>query len=89
MSEVLENVCTNFDDYVQATYKSNGQPLIFRIMTRQGTMNPLMSQVDITQDADLNKSLKYYVRKLLKSLMNFLIIFVLTINFILINSARR
>lgn len=63
MSEVLESVCANFDDYVQATYKSNGQPLIFRIMTRQGTMNPLMSQVDITPDADLNKSLKYYVSK--------------------------
>lgn len=63
MSEVLDGVCANFDDYVQATYKSNGQPLIFRIMTRQGTMNPLMSQVDITPDADLNKSLKYYVSK--------------------------
>jgi hypothetical protein len=32
-------------------------------MTHQGNMNPLMSQVDIVPDEDLNTRLKFYVSK--------------------------
>ncbi|XP_059481154.1 protein seele [Neocloeon triangulifer] len=60
MSEVLDNVCKKFEDYVQGAYKSNKQPTIFRIITEKGTMNPIMNEVDIVPDPDLNKGLKYY-----------------------------
>lgn len=48
-------------DYVRATYKSNGELTILNLISPSGAMNPEMSKVDIIQDDDLNKSLKYYV----------------------------
>lgn len=61
ISEVLDNICDKMEDYVRATYKSNGDLTIMKLMTESGHMNPEMSNVDIIQDDDLNKSLKYYV----------------------------
>ena len=57
----MDNVCKGFEDYAQAKHKSNGVPTIIRLMTHEGNMNPLMSQVDIVPDEDLNTRLKFYV----------------------------
>lgn len=48
-------------DYVRATKKSNNQLTIFNLISPLGGMNPRMSDVDIIQDGDLNKSLEHYV----------------------------
>jgi hypothetical protein len=61
MAEVMENVCEAMGDYVQATYKSTGKPLVLRLVTQDGKMNPEIGIVDITPDGELNKSLEYYV----------------------------
>ncbi|XP_076237029.1 canopy family protein seele [Calliopsis andreniformis] len=60
ISDVLDTICEKMSDYVRATYKSNGQLTILNLMGPSGSMNPEMSKVDIIQDGDLNKSLKYY-----------------------------
>ena len=61
LMHVVETVCKGFEDYAQAKYKSSGEPTIIRIMTHEGNMNPLMSQVDMVPDEDLNTRLKFYV----------------------------
>lgn len=60
LTEVMETVCNNMDDYVRATYKSSGELTLLKLVTESGQMNPDMSRVDIIQDSDLNKSLKFY-----------------------------
>ncbi|OAD58700.1 Protein canopy like protein 2 [Eufriesea mexicana] len=60
ISDILDNICEKMSDYVRATYKSNGKLTILNLMGPSGGMNPEMSEVDIIQDGDLNKSLKYY-----------------------------
>ncbi|KAK1135989.1 hypothetical protein K0M31_000558 [Melipona bicolor] len=60
ISDILDNICEKMSDYVRATYKSNGQLTILNLLSPSGGMNPEMSKVDIIQDNDLNKSLKYY-----------------------------
>ncbi|XP_067003665.1 protein seele [Anabrus simplex] len=60
LTEVMDTVCNKMDDYVRATYKSSGELTILKLITEAGTMNPDMSRVDIIQDSDLNKSLKFY-----------------------------
>ncbi|XP_063988675.1 protein seele [Diachasmimorpha longicaudata] len=64
ISEILDNICDKLDDYVRATYKSNGRLTVLRLMTPEGQMNPEISNVDIIQDGDLNKSLKYYCQEI-------------------------
>ncbi|XP_043261896.1 protein seele isoform X2 [Colletes gigas] len=59
ISDVLDSICDKMSDYVRATYKSNGQLTILNLMGPSGGMNPEMSKVDIIQDGDMNKSLKY------------------------------
>jgi hypothetical protein len=49
------------DDYVRATYKTSGELTLLRLIGADGQMNPDLSHVDIVQDSDLNKSLKFYV----------------------------
>lgn len=61
LSDMLDSICDKMDDYVRATWKSNGQLTLLRLMDKNGNMNPDMSRVDIIQDGDLNKSLKFYV----------------------------
>ena len=60
LSELLDSICKKMEDYVRATYKSNGKLTLLKLMTDNG-MNPLMKEVDIIQDGDLNKSLEYFV----------------------------
>lgn len=61
ISETIDEICEKMSDYVRATYKTNGQLTILNLMSSSGVMNPEMSKVDLIQDNDLNKSLKYYV----------------------------
>lgn len=49
------------DDYVRATYKTSGELTLLPIIGKNGQMNPDLGLVDIIQDSDLNKSLKFYV----------------------------
>jgi len=58
---LLDNICNKLTDYVRATRKSDNQLTIFNLMSPSGGMNPMMSEVDIIQDGDLNKSLEYHV----------------------------
>lgn len=60
LSDYVDEVCNRMDDYVRATWKENGSLMILSLLTEAG-MNPLMSEVDVIQDDDLNKSLKFYV----------------------------
>lgn len=60
LSEYVEEICEKMDDYVRATWKTNGSLTILNLITEAG-LNPLMSEVDVIQDDDLNKSLKFYV----------------------------
>ena len=57
---MLESICKTMDDYVRATYKSNGKLTLIKLIV-DGGMNPLMNEVDVVQDGDLNKSLEYFV----------------------------
>ncbi|XP_076619407.1 canopy family protein seele isoform X2 [Colletes latitarsis] len=66
ISDVLDSICDKMSDYVRATYKSNGQLTILNLMGPSGSMNPEMSKVDIIQDGDMNKSLKYYCEGLVE-----------------------
>ncbi|XP_017891362.1 protein seele isoform X2 [Ceratina calcarata] len=67
MSDVLDNICEKMSDYVRATYKSNGQLTILNLIDPVGGgMNPEMSKVDVVQDGDLNKSLKYYCEEIVE-----------------------
>ena len=61
LMHVVETVCKGFEEYAQAKYKSSGEPTIIRLMTHEGNMSPLMSQVDMVPDEDLNTKLKFYV----------------------------
>lgn len=65
LSELIEKVCDKMDDYVRATGKEDGKLFLLKLMTEDGKMNPKMSEADIIQDDDLNKSVKYNVRILL------------------------
>lgn len=71
-SEILENVCVKLDDYVRARYKSNKKLTILNLISPSGGMNPDMGKVNIVQDSDLNKSLRFTVsitqNKIFKSL---------------------
>jgi len=60
LTEVFETVCSKMDDYVRATYKTSGELTLLPIIGRDGQMNPDLNHVDIVQDSDLNKSLKFY-----------------------------
>ncbi|XP_050530212.1 protein seele-like, partial [Daktulosphaira vitifoliae] len=59
LSEVMDSVCKQMSDYVRAIFKENGTLIVMPLLVN-GKMNPLMSDVDIVQDSDLNKSLEYY-----------------------------
>ncbi|CAL1673054.1 unnamed protein product [Lasius platythorax] len=60
ISDVLDNICEKMTDYVRATKRSNNKLTILNLMSSSGGMNPLMNEVDIIQDGDLNKSLQHY-----------------------------
>ncbi|XP_022900523.1 protein seele [Onthophagus taurus] len=66
LSETIEDICEKMEDYVRATYKSNGKLTLLKMVLSDGSMNPDMSIVDFIQDDDLNKSLKYYCEEILE-----------------------
>lgn len=66
LSEVVDTVCKNFEDYAQATAKASGLPTIIRLMTLEGNMNPRMAEVDIVPDDDLNTRLKFYCENIVE-----------------------
>merc|ERR1712227_904569 len=53
LSEVVDTVCKNFEDYAQATAKASGDPTI-------------ISEVDIVPDDDLNTRLKFYCENIVE-----------------------
>lgn len=61
LSELIDEVCEKMDDYVRGTYKKNGTLTIIKLIDDAGIMNPHISDLDLIQDDDLNKSLKFYV----------------------------
>lgn len=62
LSDILENLCKKFgENYVRARKKSNNQLILMNLFSPSGGMNSMMSEVDIVQDGDLNKSLEHYV----------------------------
>lgn len=64
LTEVMENICNKMEDYVRATFKKDGRLTVISL-TDEGKMNPIMSEVDVVQDSDLNKSLKYYCEEII------------------------
>jgi len=63
LTEVMDSVCEKMNDYVRATYKKNGTLTVMQLI-QDGKMNPLMSEVDVVQDSDLNKSLQYFCEEI-------------------------
>lgn len=61
LSELIDGVCNKMDNYIRALWKSNGTLTLFAMLNPDGIMNADFDSVDIIQDEDLNKSLKYYV----------------------------
>ncbi|KAF5281320.1 hypothetical protein FQA39_LY17832 [Lamprigera yunnana] len=59
LSELADEVCKKFEGYIRATWKKDGTLTILKII-KDGHMNSDMSEVDVIQDDDLNKSLEYY-----------------------------
>nr|CAH7718072.1 unnamed protein product [Callosobruchus chinensis] len=59
LSEVMETICDKMDNYIRALWKENGTLTLLSMTNEAGFMNPSWSDVDIIQDDDLNKSLKY------------------------------
>lgn len=57
------------DDYAKARYKTTRKLLVLKMITDDGSMNPLMSSVDFVQDGDLNKSLEHFVSILQTNLL--------------------
>lgn len=57
LSDLIEKVCDKMDDYIRAFWKSNGTLTLVSMVDGIG----LFDKLDIVQDDDLNKSLKYYV----------------------------
>lgn len=72
LTEVMESVCEKMNDYVRATFKNNGSLTVMPLLL-DGAMNPMMSQVDIVQDSDLNKSLQYYCEEIVSDIEDDLI----------------
>ncbi|CAH1106148.1 unnamed protein product [Psylliodes chrysocephalus] len=60
LSELIEGICDKMDNYIRAKWKENGTLTLLSMVSEDGMMNPDWSNVDIIQDDDLNKSLKYY-----------------------------
>ncbi|XP_075224178.1 protein seele-like [Lycorma delicatula] len=59
LTEVMENVCDKMDDYVKAKHRQTGEIMVIPLLNG-GQMNTVMSEVDIIQDENLNKSLRLY-----------------------------
>ncbi|XP_046682135.1 protein seele [Homalodisca vitripennis] len=65
LTDVIEKTCEKMDDYVRATYKSNGQLTVIKLVSDDGKMNPDLGEVDIVTDGDI-ESLKFYCESILE-----------------------
>lgn len=72
LTDVMDSVCAKMKDYVRATYKTDGSLTVMPLLLN-GQMNPLMSEVDIIQDSDLNKSVQYYCEDIVSDIEDDLI----------------
>lgn len=72
LTEVMDSVCEKMNDYVRATFKENGTLTVMPLLLG-GKMNPLMNEVDVIQDSDLNKSLQYYCEEIVNDIEDDLI----------------
>ncbi|XP_044745583.1 protein seele [Coccinella septempunctata] len=66
LSEIMDQICDKMENYVRATWKSNGTLTLLNLLDPSGGMNSKMSEVDIIQDDDLNKSLQYYCTSIME-----------------------
>ncbi|XP_075219307.1 protein seele-like isoform X2 [Lycorma delicatula] len=66
LTEVMENICKKMENYIKAKHKNTGEIIVMSILGEGGEMNPLMGEVDIIQDAHLNKNLKTYCEEILE-----------------------
>lgn len=62
ISEALEKVCENMENFARGRDKKTGRLVVLSLFDSVKGLNPMISEVDIITDSDLNKSLKYYVR---------------------------
>jgi len=53
LTELIEKTCDKMDDYVRATYKSNGQLAVLKLISEDGKMNPELQEVDIVTDGNI------------------------------------
>ncbi|XP_064542382.1 protein seele [Drosophila montana] len=65
LTELMEKICEKMDDYLKATYKSNGKFTLLKMII-DGKMNSESSLVDFVQDGDLNKSLGHFCLEVLE-----------------------
>lgn len=72
LTEVMDTVCGKMNDYVRATFKENGTLTVMPLLLN-GKMNPMMNEVDVIQDSDLNKSLQYYCEDIVNDIEDDLI----------------
>eukprot|EP00095_Tigriopus_kingsejongensis_P009227 maker-scaffold851_size88925-snap-gene-0.21 protein:Tk09227 transcript:maker-scaffold851_size88925-snap-gene-0.21-mRNA-1 annotation:"canopy homolog 2 precursor" len=66
LMELVDSVCDGFEDYAQGTDKATGEPLIIRLTTPQGNMNPNFGLVDIVPDEELNTKLKFHCQSIVE-----------------------
>lgn len=64
LTELMDTVCNKMDDYARAVYKSSGQLTVIPLI-KDGKVNPILDEVNLVTDADLNKSLKHYCQQIL------------------------
>lgn len=64
LTELMDTICNKMDDYARAVYKSSGQLTVIPLI-KDGKVNPVLDEVNLVTDADLNKSLKHYCQQIL------------------------
>lgn len=64
LTELMDTICNKMDDYARAVYKSSGQLTVIPLI-KDGKVNPVLGEVNLVTDADLNKSLKHYCQQIL------------------------
>jgi len=65
MTEVLEGVCSRFQDYAKGHHKETGQLEVVAIVVG-GQMNPHFADYEHVQDPDLNKDLETHCHSLVE-----------------------
>lgn len=64
LTELMDTVCNKMDDYARAVYKTNGQLTVIPLI-KDDKVNPVLDEVNLVTDADLNKSLKHFCQQIL------------------------